>query len=137
MKRFLIFAAVVLGGWWYWRQNKGAATAANSDAASAIGTGGGGGPTINLIPGLTGGSGAGGGTGVAGLLESSTQSASQKLADKIGQAQDSWVWTGGDEPGKVVSLSEFDGWLALFGNSKCEGGDCSKLGKKCLKGYDC
>ena len=51
---------------------------------------------------------------------------------------DSWLWVGGQSPGKLVPLSEF----LEFNKSKCTDfagnpSPCEKEGRACTKGFDC
>lgn len=129
VKRFILFAAAVLVGWYWWR---GRNSSGAVDPATVPGEGDpistGCGPTINLIPGL----GSVGSPSTNGMSSTPAPTLEQKVA----QANDSWIWTGGTDPGKIVTAGQFDSWYSKYGNSKCDG-NCSDIGRRCLLGYDC
>lgn len=132
MKRwlFLLSGAAALGWWWWNRRN--AAAAADAGAQNTTPVSDSTAPVINLTP-FVPPAPAANANNPAGTLSAAQQQQQQQAA----RASNSWVWTGGSDAGKIVPLSEFNSWFSNFGDTKCAGGDCSKLGRPCLAGYNC
>jgi len=51
---------------------------------------------------------------------------------------DSWLWTGGLDPGKLVTLAEYQNFdKSLCTDSSGNPSPCNKQGRYCTKGFDC